>query len=179
MKNLLYTIIFVIPLLVSAGTYDASLLQIGSKIFPKIVLIEKGTKDRVDSSIQLVIVASSLYQENAQSFSKLVQAQYPQGINGHPLRITIVSPKEGLNIDNAHGFILMLSPNDRLLEPLINHANENKILTFSFDPSLLSSGVLISLYIGKTVKPYLNIATLKHASFQFDYSFISLSILYE
>lgn len=179
MKNLLYSIIFVLPLLVSADTYDTSLLQIGSKIFPKIILIEKGTKERIDSSIQLVIVASSLYQENALSLSKLLHAQYPQGINGHPLRITILSPKEGLNIDNAHGFVLMLSPNDKLLEPLINHANENKILTFSLDPTLLSNGVLISLYIGKTVKPYLNIATLKQTSFQFDYSFISLSILYE
>ena len=179
MKKLFYFCILVIPLTLFGASYDTPLLQISSKLFPKILFMEKGTKERIQSSIHFVIVASPANQEAARHFSNMVQNQYPEGINDHPIRVSILSAKEALGTKNIHGIILMLPPDDNLLEPLIKHTYENKILTFSFDPSLLRNGAVISLYIGKNVKPYLNVSALKEASFTFEYSFIKLSVPFE
>ncbi|MFZ2889625.1 MAG: hypothetical protein WA010_04045 [Sulfuricurvum sp.] len=141
--------------------------------------MEKGTKERIQSSIHFVIIASPTHQEAAKHFSNLILNQYPNGINDHPIRISIVSVKEALNMKHVHGIILMIPPDETLLEPLIKHTYENKILTFCFDPSLLRYGAVISVYIGKNVKPYLNTSAIKQASFTFEYSFINLSVLYE
>jgi len=179
MKKLLFFFILVIPLTLFGASYDTPLLQISSKLFPKILFMEKGTKARIQSSINFVIVASPANQEAARYFMNMVSNQYPDGINDYPIQLSIVSTKEALNMKNVHGIIFMLSPDDPLLEPLIKHSYENKILTFCFDPSLLRSGVIISIYIGKNIKPYLNISALKESPFTFEYSFIKLSIPYE
>lgn len=141
--------------------------------------MEKGTKERIQSSIHFVIVASPANQEAARLFSNMLQHQYPEGINNHPIRISIVSSREALSIKNVHGIILMISPDETMLESLIEHTYEEKILTFCFDPLLLRNGAVISVYVGKNVKPYLNISALKQASFTFEYSFIKLSVPFE
>lgn len=179
MKKLIIMLSLLIPLTLLGGYYDTPLLQIGAKLFPKITLIEKGTQERIQTSIHLVIAASPTYQENARTFSKMLQTQYPEGINNFPLRITITTPKEALQIKNTHAIILMMPPEDPQTRSLIEHSYENKILTFCFDPALLKSGVLLSLYIGKNVKPYLNITALKEGRYTFEYSFIKLSTFYE
>ena len=179
MKKLLAFFILVIPLALFSDSYTTPLLQISSKLFPKILFMEKGTKDRIQSSINLVIVASPSNQEAARNFSSMLLKQYPDGINDHPIRISIVSIKEVLEMNNLHGIILMVPPDEISLRPLIKHTYDNKILTFCFDPSLLERGAIISLYIGKNIKPYLNVSALKQTSFTFEYSFIKLSIPYE
>lgn len=179
MKKAICFLFLLIPLTLWGGSYDTPLLQISSKLFPKILFIEKGTKERIQSSIHLVIVASPSYQETARLFSKMVQNQYPDGINDYPIQITVVSIKEAFSIKNTHGIIFMIPPDEPMLDSLIKHTYENKILTFCFNPSLLRNGVVISIYIGKNVKPYLNITALKEASFTFEYSFIKLSVPFE
>lgn len=179
MKKLLVFFILVIPLALYSESYTTPLLQISSKLFPKILFMEKGTKDRIQSSINLVIVASPSNQDAARHFSSMLLKQYPNGITDHPIRVSIVSVKEALEMHNVHGIILMVPPDDTSLKQLIEHTYENKILTFCLDPSLLGRGVVISLYIGKNIKPYLNISVLKESSFTFEYSFIKLSIPYE
>lgn len=179
MKQILCFLCLLIPLHLGGGSYDTPLLQIGSKLFPKILFIEKGTKERIQSSIQLVIVTTPSYQETARLFSNMVQNQYPEGISNIPLRITVVSPKEAFGIKNAHGIVLMTPPDEPLLDPLIKQTYENKTLTFCFNPALLKNGAVISLNIGKNVKPYLNVTAVKEASFTFEYSFIKLSTLFE
>lgn len=179
MKKSVIMLSLLIPLTLWGGNYDTSLLQIGAKLFPKIILIEKGMQERIQTSIHLVIVASPAYQDNARNFAKMLQHQYPDGINNYTLRTTLVTPKEALQMKSIHAFILMMSPEEPQIHPLVLHSNENKILTFCFDPALLKNGVLLSLHIEKSVKPYLNITALKQGGYTFEYSFIKLSTLFE
>lgn len=179
MKRLILFLSLLIPLKLLGGYYDTPLLQIGAKLFPKIPFIEKGTQERIHTSLHLIIVASPAHQESARTFSKMLHTQYPKGINNYPLLITIVSPKEALTIKSAHAFIVMASPEESQIDPLIEHSYKNSILTLCFDPSLLKRGVLLSVHIGKSVKPYLNITALKEGGYIFEYSFIKLSTLYE
>lgn len=168
-------LITLMPFLLWGTTYDATLLQIGAKLFPKVILMEKGTNDRIQSNINLVIVTESSNKETAQRLSEMLEHQYEGMLSNHHLSLTIVSPKEALEIKNAHGFIVFMDAEDSMLLPLVEHANKSKTLTFSFDPSLLQKGVAISLYIGRNVKPYINLTTLKQVPFTFEYGFLKLS----
>lgn len=174
MKKLIL-LIFFFPLYLWSVTYDVSMLHIGAKLFPKIILMEQGTKERIHSTLSLIIVTDSTHKEHAKRLLNILEAQKDNSTNTTPLKLRVISPKEALEITDAHGFIVLINEEDYLLEGLIKHANKNKILTFSFDPNLLGKGVSVSLYIGKNVKPYLNLTALKEVPFTFEYGFLKLS----
>lgn len=168
-------LLFCIPLLLWGSVYDSALLQIGGKLFPKVALMEKGTKERIHTTVHFVIVTPLSNKETAERLSNMIERQYGKNLSNYSLTLTIVSPKEALEIKNAHGFILLMEPEDEILPLLLEHAHKNKILTFSFDPSLLQKGAAISLYVGRSVKPYINLSTLKEVPFTFEYGFLKLS----
>jgi hypothetical protein len=168
-------LLILIPSLFWSATYDATLLRIGAKLFPKVALMENGTKERIQSTLQFVIVTTPSNKETGHRLAEMIERQYGGAISHYPLALSIVSLKEALEIKNAHGFILLLEPDEDSLSSLLEHAHKNKILTFSFDPALLQKGTAISLYIGRSVKPYINLTTLKQVPFTFEYGFLKLS----
>jgi hypothetical protein len=173
MKKIL--LLFLMPFVLWGSTYDLELLQIGAKIFPKVALMEQGTKERIQSNVSFFIVATSLNNEVAQRLSMMFEHQYGGVLSHYSFSIRIVSPKEALEIKNSHGFILLMEPEDAMLPLILEHAHRNKILTFCFDSALLQKGADISLYIGRSVKPYINLTTLKQVPFTFEYGFLKLS----
>ncbi len=164
-----------VPLLLWSNSYDPALLQIGAKLFPKIALMEKGTQEKLQSTLRLCIVASPPDKESAERLLAMIERQYGDRLSRYNLSVSIVSPKEALDIDNAHGFLLLMEPNANLLETLLVHAHKNQTLTFGFDPLLLQKGAAVSLYIGRSVKPYVNLSALKQVPFTFEYGFLKLS----
>lgn len=171
-------LLILMPFLLWGTAYDPALLQIGAKLFPKVALMEKGTKERIQSTVYFVIIAVPSTKEAAQRLAGMIERQYGETFSNYSLALTIVSPKEALEIKNAHGYILLMEPNEGMLPALLEHARQNKTLTFSFDPALLQKGAAVSLYIGRSVKPYINLATLKQVPFTFEYGFLKLSQSY-
>lgn len=163
------------PVFIWGATYDLALLQIGAKIFPKVALMEQGTKERIQSNVNFIIIATQPNKEAAQQLSTLFERQYGGVLSNYSLTIRIVSPKEALEIKNSQGFILLMEPEDSTLINILEHAHRNKILTFCFDSSLLQKGADISLFVGRSVKPYINLSTLKQVPFTFEYGFLKLS----
>lgn len=168
-------LLFFIPYYLWGTIYDPALLQIGAKIFPKVAMMEKGTNDRIQSTVHFVIVATPSNKPAAHDLSEMIRRQYGEALSNYPLSVSIVSPKEALEAKNVHGFILLMESDDSMLQPLLEYAHKNKTLTFSFDPTLLQKGAAISLYIGRSVKPYINLSTLKKVPFTFEYGFLKLS----
>jgi hypothetical protein len=164
-----------IPIVLWGSTYDLALLQIGAKIFPKVALMEQGTKERIQSSVNFIIITTQSNKEAGQQLSTIFERQYGGMISNYSLTLKIVSPKEALEITNVHGFIVLMDPYDSTLLNVLEHAHKNKILTFCFDPALLQKGADISLFIGRSVKPYINLTTLKQVPFTFEYGFLKLS----
>lgn len=168
-------IVLLLPLILWGNPFDPAMLQIGAKIFPKVVLIEKGMKGRISSSVNIVIVANDASKESAIRLMNLIDRQYNKTLGEYPLNVNVVSPNEALRENDPHAYILLLSGKEALFPSLLAHAKKSKILTFCFDPDLLFEGVAVSLYIGRSVKPYLNLAVLRETPFLFDYGFLKLS----
>jgi hypothetical protein len=173
MKKIIF--LFLMPFFLWGASYDSTLLLIGAKLFPKVALMEKGTKDRIQTTLSFVIVAGASNKEAAQQLSEIIERQYNGTLSNYSLTLTTVSMKEALNIKNVHGFILLTEPDDSMLPLLLEYAHKNKTLTFCFDPALLQKGADVSLYIGRSVKPYINLTTLKQVPFTFEYGFLKLS----
>ncbi|HZF70343.1 hypothetical protein [Sulfuricurvum sp.] len=167
--------LFLMPCVLWGFTYDVAVLQIGTKIFPKVALMEQGTKERIQSNVNFVIVASPPYKEPAQQLLMMFERQYGGVFGNYTIALKIVSPKEALEINNSHGYFVFMDPEDTLLLPLVEHAHKSKTLTFCFDAALLQKGCDVSLYIGRSVKPYINLTTLKQVPFTFEYGFLKLS----
>lgn len=170
-----FILLFLLPCILWGSTYDSALLQIGVKLFPKVALMEQGTKERIQSSVNFFIIASPPHKEDAQQLSMMFERQYGGVLSNYSLSFKIISPKEALEIKHAHGFILLMEPEDSMLPLLLENAHKNKTLTFCFDPALLQKGADVSLYIGRSVKPYVNLTTLKQVPFTFEYGFLKLS----
>lgn len=168
-------LLFLLPCILWGVTYDSALLQIGAKLFPKVALMEQGTKERIQSSVNFLIIATPSHKEDAQQLSMMFERQYGGVLSNYSLAIKIVSPKEASEIKHTHGIILLMEPDDATLPLLLENAHKNKILTFCFDPTLLQKGADVSLYIGRNVKPYVNLTTLKQVPFTFEYGFLKLS----
>ncbi|MDD5716564.1 MAG: hypothetical protein PHW64_02080 [Sulfuricurvum sp.] len=164
-----------LPVLLWGTTYDSTLLQIGAKVFPKIALMEKGTKERIQKTVHIVIVTVPSNRQTAQQLAEMIEYQYHGTLSNYSLTCSVVSAKEGLEIKNAHGFILLMEPDENILPLLLEYAHKNRILTFSFDPLMLQKGAAVSLYIGRSVKPYINLSILKEVPFTFEYAFLKLS----
>lgn len=171
--------LWLIPLFAWSFPYDSNLLLLGAKLFPKIILMEKSTAGHIQSTVHLVIVASPSNYDSAQRFSELIEHQYGGALSSYRLKTSLVSPKEALQILDPNAFVLFVEPTETLLPSLIEYANKNKILTFSVDSSLLKRGTAVSLYIGRSVKPYINLSTIKQVPFTFEYGFLKLSQPYE
>ncbi|MDD2369958.1 MAG: hypothetical protein PHQ90_11690 [Sulfuricurvum sp.] len=168
-------LLFLVPFVLWGTTYDLALLQIGVKIFPKVALMEQGTKERIQSNVNFVIVAGPAHKEAAQRLIMMFERQYGGVVGNYSFTIRVISPKDALEINNTQGFILLMEPDDAILSLILEHAHKNKILTFSFDSALLQKGTDVSLYIGRSVKPYINLSTLKQVPFTFEYGFLKLS----
>ncbi|MCK9373975.1 MAG: hypothetical protein M0P91_12340 [Sulfuricurvum sp.] len=173
-----FILLFFIPVLLWGTTYDSTLLQIGAKIFPKIALMEKGTKERIQTTVNIVIITGGSNKQTAQQLAEMIERQYHGTLSNYSLTCSVVSIKEGFEVKNAHGFILLMDPDDSMLPALLEYAHKNKTLTFSFDPLVLQNGAAVSLYIGRSVKPYINLSTLKEVPFTFEYGFLKLSQSY-
>jgi hypothetical protein len=71
--------------------------------------------------------------------------------------------------------LLVLSHEPKELEIIALWANNNKIVTFAYEPGSLEYGLIASIYIGKTTKPYLNNHMIKKYGFIFDSYLLQLS----
>ena len=166
-------ILSLLSLALWSASFDAVLLQIGGKVFPKVIMMEQRNKERIATgSLNIVIVTDEAYKGDAARLSEIIRRQYESNFN---VNVTVNSPKEAMNSTNAHGMILLVEGKEPGLPALIDHALKTKTLTFSLNPDLLSKGVAVSLHIGKTVKPYLNLTVVRKTPFTFEYGFLKLS----
>jgi hypothetical protein len=165
-------LLIVLPLFLWSASFDPVLLQIGGKVFPKVMLMEQGTKERITDSLNILIVANEPYRGDAVRLSEIIRRQYGKNFN---VNVSINTSKEAQKTTNLHGMILLLEGKESGLPPLIDQAHKSKTLTFCLDPDLLGKGVAVSLHIGKTVKPYLNLTVLRKVPFTFEYGFLKLS----
>lgn len=156
-----------------AKQYDTIVFDIEAKLFPKMVLLEKNIQMKSAQEVVLVIFAQEVDFEAANELKNKIMQKYSKGI----LNKEIVVRVETFNAYNCFNIdaVIVLGHEKKSVQKIASWANKNKILSFAYDPADLENGILASIYIGKTTKPYLNAEVIKTYNFEFDSYLLQLS----
>ena len=170
---------YIIPFLLLLSTsllakyYDNNVMTIEAKLFPKIALLEQSIKDSSSDKLEITIIANKDDFYAADIFKNKILSNYPKPIRDKQIIIDILTykPSKMRNVDA----IIVMSHKPKKLTEIASWANENHIVSFTYDYSNLKYGFLASIYIQKTTKPYLNKQTIIDYNFIFDGYFLQLS----
>ena len=152
-KFLLLFIGFTVAL--QAYTYNNALMKIYAKIAPRMVLMTQDSQHSTDKKIHICILYEKGDEASAKSLRDAMQSIYPDGLNERPLSFTLAPYSHYSSCKNA-SLLFLLDTDSETMKPGLEFAAKHRILTMSYSSRFLNEGVILSLHLGKTVRPYLN-----------------------
>jgi hypothetical protein len=176
LKTILLALFFTCNMLY-AYTYDQKILQIHAKIAPRILYMNESKKPNASQILSLVIVYESGDVKAAKELSNYINASYPNGLGDKTIKIETVSYASFKSAPENSLIFLLDAPDDKVTK-IVNYAQKNRLMSMSYQADYLDKNVLISLYIGKTLKPYLNIEVAKKSGIVFSSTLMSVSKIY-
>lgn len=154
-----------------ASQYNSTVFELEAKLFPKIVMLSENTS-RESQSLILYIIAKKEDTYDAQEFKEAIETNYPKKLMNKVVRVFI---KEFDNFKQDPDGIIVLHNEQKEILEVAEWANQNKIVSLAYDPSYLKYNILGSIYIGRSVKPYLNREMMQKYNFNFNPYLLELS----
>ncbi|SMP86451.1 hypothetical protein SAMN06313540_10510 [Epsilonproteobacteria bacterium SCGC AD-308-E02] len=171
-KKIIY-LLLVLSVPLFANQYDSTIVDIEAKLFPKMALMEEHVANNNSAFLNIIILTKEIDLKIANSFKSTIESLYPDIVLNK--RIIVKVTQLGNPIQNEADAVIVLHHSAQELQTIALWANQNKILSFAYEPSYLEYGLLSSIYIGRTIKPYLNINTIKKYGFGFNSYLMQLS----
>lgn len=167
--------LLVLSLKLFATQYDDTILSLEAKIFIKMTLLSEDRDSTRDDTLRIFIIARECDFGSAQKFKGMIVDRYPHRVRGKKV---IVAVKEFSSLMSYPDAIIVLKHSQQQLKEIAFWANEHKVISFGYDPAYMQMGILASLYIGKSLKPYLNKSIMQHYHFKFNPYLLELSKFY-
>lgn len=164
-------LLIVLSLQLFASQYNSIILELEAKLFPKMILLSEDL-DKNTTSLNIYIIAKEIDIHTAEQFKKLIESNYPDKISGKKVQVSVKKFKHFKDLPNA---IIVLRHSEEQLSKIALWANNNKVLSLAYDPSYMQYGILASIYIGRTTKPYLNKTAIQKYGFVFNPYLLKLS----
>ncbi len=176
MKKIL---LFLIGLTVSvhAYTYNTQLMQVYAKIAPRLVLMTQSKADEPDKAITISIVYEQGDKASAEQLRDAMLQNYPDGLKERELDIVLTPYARSLTLSKST-LLFLLDTDEKVLKPTLKFAAQHNIPTMSYSNRFLQEGVILSLHLGKTVRPYLNLEAAKKNHIGIDNLLIQISKIY-
>ena len=171
MMQRVFSLLLLLQVYIFAAHYNPTIIELEAKLFPKmLVLSEELKKDA--PNLYICIITKETDMRHAQLFKEIIQKNYKEKLTGKNVVVTI---RNFDDIEHYPDGIIVLQHTQKEIERIANWANANKIVSFSYDPTYLEHGILASLYIGVSTKPYLNREIIKKYKFRFNPYLLELS----
>lgn len=150
------------------------MLQIHAKIAPRIILM---SERNISEDIKIVIVYEKGDEDNALLFQSYLKKSYPNGLSNRFLNIQKIdySSFDSVSKDTL---VFLFDGEDFHIKKIISFAKRDGFLTMSYRYDYLNDGVLVSLHVGKILKPYLNIQAAKESGVIFQNNLIAISKIF-
>jgi hypothetical protein len=169
-----FSLLLLAQLHLFASQYNSTIIELQAKLFPKILLLSENV-NKDSQTLHICILTKENDIHTAQEFKKAIKRYYKEPIMEKTVFVSISRFDEiALYPD---GIIVLNHTQEEMLR-IANWANANNIVSFSYDPSQLEYGILASLYIGATTKPYLNKKIIKKHGFSLNAYLLKLSKFY-
>ena len=161
---------------IHASNYDEDILEIFSKIAPRLILMSS-QKEKIEDDIQICILYDKVDSIAANSLTDKINSNYPHGIKNYKINIIHAKYSELIKCQNSQLAYLFNTQNNNIIQS-VNYLNQYTILTLSYDPTQLQYGVHASLFLGRKVMPYLNIKHIHDDGIELDNILIRVSKIY-
>jgi hypothetical protein len=158
-------------------TYDQKILQIHAKIAPRILYMNEAKKPLSSPLLWIVIVYEEGDAKAARDLLKYINLMYPEGLGKKTIKV-MKSSYASFDKAPENALIFLLDAPDAKVAKMVDYAQKNRLMSMSYQSEYLQKGALISLHIGKTLKPYLNIEAAKKSGIIFSPTLISVSKIY-
>jgi len=165
------TLFILVQMQIFAANYNSTIVELEAKLFPKMLMLSEDL-NKESHNLDIYIVAQEIDFTQAKVFKETIESIYTEKLMNKNVRVSI---KDFDSIDNyPDGIIVLYHSYEETLQ-IANWANSNKIVSFAYDPSYLDFGILASIYIGVSTKPYLNKYVIKKYNFNFNPYLLELS----
>lgn len=161
---------------VHASLYDDDVLDIFSKILPRIILMSS-QKSKIQDDIHVCILHDDVDSDVVLRFIDKIDDNYPQGIKNHPIDI-VNSDYTDLNLCQDTQLTFLFNSSAENIDKSIVFLNEHSILTLAYDQKLLRNGVNVSLFLGRKVVPYINMKSFENNGIRLDNILLRVSKIY-
>lgn len=154
-----------------ASQYNSTVFELEAKLFPKIVILSENIKTESKNLI-LYIVAKEEDTYDALEFKEAIELAYPNKLMNKVVKVFV---KEFNALEGNPDAIIVFQNSEDEIRKIAKWANTNKIISLSYDPSYLDYNILSSIYIGRSIKPYLNRKIMQKYNFSFNPYLLELS----
>jgi len=170
-------LIFLLIQSVFGLSINESLLKIHAVLVPKIYLMDYDFKEKLkNNSITITILYDSNSYKSAVLLKNKIEAKYHQKIENYTIK-TILLPYR--KVTNSYANLYYLFPtNTKNIKRVIKQAQRVKALTFSYSKNDLKDGIMLSLEVGKKVKPIINLNAVKTHNITFRPILLKISNIY-
>lgn len=165
-------------LLAHAYTYHTELLKIYSKIAPRIMLLVDDKERSAEEGYALCILYEPGDEMHAMKLKRMMEEAYPNGLKGRKFNIKSATFGNCCECGDADLFMLFDTQPERI-RSIVEKANRNGIATMAYSNRFLREGVMLSLELGTTVRPYLNLQTAKDAGIPVNEVLLRISKIYQ
>ncbi len=174
MKKILFIFLITVASLFSYE-YDDTIMSIEAKLFPKIALMEQHIRQKPKSSLDIFILYKEIDEDVAKKFAAKIKQRYREALLGKKICVDRLLLTEIDKVQKIPDVIIVLSYDAKEMRSVAAWSNKNGVVSFVYEPKDLEYGFVGSVYIGKTVKPYLNKQTIKEHGFVFTPYLLQLS----
>jgi len=160
--------------------YEKTLLNLHARLFVRILLLDTELEKRL---VEKHLVVGVIYEPEdrftAERFKKMIQeAKASTESFPYPLHIELISyQKEALPEVSA---VYFLNATDRRkVHRMVRTVSSSGRMSFSYNRSYLQEGVMLSLWIGREVRPQMNLNAVRQSGIPFEPSLIQISRHYQ
>lgn len=175
-KLFFVTFLMLISTTSHAFIYDNDLLNTYAKLSPRFILLSTQV-DKIEDEINICLLHDKLDEKSALHFIELINDNYPKGIKKYSIKTT-KTYYEDIDSCKSSNLLFLLKSKSDVIDTTMVFAKQNKIMTISYDSTLLENGVDISLFLGRNVVPYLNMKSMREKEIELDNRLLRISKIY-
>lgn len=158
--------------------YETTLLQTQARLAPRILMLSEGVRFQTPYRFSLCVVHEPGDEAAAALFKESMLAYYPNGWQYHSMQLVDATYATMAADCNGSEIIYLLNASETEIAAAAAFAVNNQKLSMAYDSHYLSVGVMLSLSVGRAVRPYLNLGAAEKAGIDFDADLKRISRLY-
>ncbi len=159
--------LLLVPLLMWGYTYDLPLLKIQARLAPRLLMMSAGSSLPSEGEMTICLVHEEGDGAIPRFFREQLLQDYPEGLRGRKLKVLAAGYRQMERVC-ADSDMLYLFPGSReRIREAATFARRTGKLTMAYRSEDLDEGVLMSVHLGRSVRPYLNLRAAKTAGIRF------------